>query len=397
MGGHPEGSPAGSPPRRSPVVLQVLPALETGGVERGTVEMTQAIVRAGGTALVASQGGRLVAGVERAGGRHFSLRLNGKNPWAMWRNAAALAQLIRRYRVEIVHARSRAPAWSALLACRRTGAHFLTTYHALYGEDFPLKRRYNAVMARGERVIAISRYVAEQLLARHRVDPARVRVIPRGVDPAVFDPDAVEPKRIARIMDAWRLPEGARTVVLAGRLTPWKGQSVLIDALARLGQPELCAVLIGSDRGHPRYAVSLVRQAERLGVVGQLRLVGECDDMPAALLLADVVVSASTRPEGFGRTVIEAQAMRRPVIATDHGGAVETVADGVTGWRVPPGDVSALAAAIAHAFELSDAERAQVGARARASVQQSYTTSAMQKATLDVYAELLGRHDSPPE
>ncbi|MBV9758363.1 MAG: glycosyltransferase family 4 protein [Alphaproteobacteria bacterium] len=387
MRGHPEGRP----PRGSPVVLQVLPALETGGVERGTVEIAQAIVRAGGTALVASQGGRLVGGVERAGGRHIRLRLNSKDPWVIWRNAAALAEIIRRERVEIVHARSRAPAWSALLASRRTGAHFVTTYHALYGEDLPLKRRYNAVMARGERVIAISHYVAEQLLARHRIDPGRVRVIPRGVDPAAFDPDAIEPNRIARIMDTWRLPEGARTVVLAARLTPWKGQSVLIDAIARLRRPDLCAVLIGSDRGHPRYAVALVRQAERLGVIGQLRLVGECDDMPAALLLGDVAVSASTRPEGFGRAVIEAQAMRRPVIATDHGGAVETVEHGVTGWRVPPGDAEALAAAIAHAFALPEAERAQVGARARASVQRSYTTSAMQKATLEVYAELLGR------
>jgi glycosyltransferase involved in cell wall biosynthesis len=385
------GYPGGPPPRGSPVVLQVLPALETGGVERGTVEITQAIVRAGGTALVASQGGRLVAGVERAGGRHIGLRLNSKDPWVIWRNAAALADIIRRERVEIVHARSRAPAWSALLACRRTGAHFVTTYHALYGEDLPLKRRYNAVMAHGERVIAISNYVAGHLLARHHIDPARVRVIPRGVDPAVFDPDVIEPNRIARIMDAWRLPEGARTVVLAGRLTPWKGQSVLIDAMARLRRPELCAVLIGSDRGHPRYAVSLVRQAEQLGVISQLRLVGECDDMPAALLLADIAVSASTRPEGFGRAVIEAQAMRRPVIATDHGGAVETVAHGETGWRVPPGDAGALAAVIVHAFDLPEAERAAIGARARASVQQSYTTSAMQDATLAVYAELLGR------
>lgn len=387
MRGYPEKPAA----RRSPVVLQVLPALETGGVERGTVEITQAIVRAGGTALVASEGGRLVGAVERAGGRHIALRLNRKQPWRIWRNAGALADIIRRQGVEIVHARSRAPAWSALLACRRTGAHFVTTYHALYGEDFPLKRRYNAVMARGERVIAISHYVAEHLLTQHRIDPARVRVIPRGVDPAVFDPDAIGPNRISRIMEAWRLPEGARTVVLAGRLTSWKGQAVLIEALARLRRPEICAVLIGSDRGHTRYAVSLVREAKRLGVVTQLRLVGECDDMPAALLLGDVVVSASTRPEGFGRAVIEAQAMRRPVIATDHGGAVETVEHGVTGWRVPPGDPDALAAAIADAFDLADAERAQFGERARASVQQRYTTRAMQQATLDVYAELLGR------
>jgi glycosyltransferase involved in cell wall biosynthesis len=386
MRGYPEVQPK---PRGGPVVLQVLPALNSGGVERGTVEMTQAIVRTGGTALVASQGGKLVASVERAGGRHIGLRLNSKDPWVIWRNAARLAEIIRRQQVDIVHARSRAPAWSALLACRRTGAHFVTTYHGLYGEDLPGKQLYNSVMARGERVIAISHYVAEHLAARYRIDPARVRVIPRGVDPSVFDPDAIKPNRMTRILDTWRLPEGARTVVLAGRLTRWKGQSVLIDSLAKMGQPDIFGVLVGSDRGHARYAASLIRQAERLGIVGRLRLVGECDDMPAALLLADVVVNASTKPEGFGRAVIEAQAMRRPIIATDHGGAVETVEPGVTGWRVPPGDADALAAAIAHAFSLSDAARAELGHRARQSVQQSYTTSAMQQATLDVYAELL--------
>jgi glycosyltransferase involved in cell wall biosynthesis len=386
MRGYPEVQPK---PRGGPVVLQVLPALNSGGVERGTVEMTQAIVRIGGTALVASQGGKLVASVERAGGRHIGLRLNSKDPWVIWRNAARLTEIIRRQHVDIVHARSRAPAWSALLACRRTGAHFVTTYHGLYGEDLPGKRLYNSVMARGERVIAISHYVAEHLAARYRIDPARVRVIPRGVDPSVFDPDAIKPNRMTRILDTWRLPEGARTVVLAGRLTRWKGQSVLIDALAKMGQPDIFGVLVGSDRGHARYAASLIRQAERLGIVGRLRLVGECDDMPAALLLADVVVNASTKPEGFGRAVIEAQAMRRPIIATDHGGAVETVEPGVTGWRVPPGDADALAAAIAHAFSLSDAARAELGHCARQSVQQSYTTSAMQQATLEVYAELL--------
>jgi glycosyltransferase involved in cell wall biosynthesis len=369
-------------------VLQVLPALGSGGVERGTVEMTQAIAQAGGTALVASEGGKLADAVAQAGGRHFALPLNSKGPWEIWRNAHRLAEIIGRHRVDIVHARSRAPAWSALLACRRTRAHFVTTYHGLYGEDFPGKRFYNSVMARGERVIAISRYVAEQVMQRHGVGAARVRVIHRGVDPSLFDPDAIEPARSIRLAGTWRLPDGARTVMLPGRLTRWKGQSVLIEALAKLGRPVVCCVLVGGDRGRERYAASLVRQAERLGVT--VRMAGECDDMPAALLLADVVVNASTKPEGFGRTIIEAQAMRRPVIATDHGGAVETVDHGLTGWRVPPADADALAAAIQHALALSDAERQQLGSRAREAVRQSYTTGAMQQATLDVYRELLG-------
>jgi glycosyltransferase involved in cell wall biosynthesis len=370
-------------------VLQVLPSLVTGGVERGTVEITRAIADAGGLALVASAGGRMVAAVQRSGGRHVTLPLDTKNPLAIWRNAALLATVIRGERVAIVHARSRAPAWSAWLACRRTGAHFVTTYHGTYAEDLPFKRHYNAVMAKGERVIAASRFIADRVMTRHGTDPARIRVIPRGVDPAVFDPDTVSGDRIARLERAWRLPEGVPVVLLPGRLTRWKGHAVLIEALAHLTRRDVCCVLVGSDRGRGRYAAQLVRQAETLGVAERLRLAGECDDMPAALMLADVVVHASTAPEAFGRVVIEAQAMGRPLIASDLGGPVETVEDGVTGWRVPPGNAGALAAAIEQVLALPAAARAELGIRARAAVKRGYTVAAMQAATLAVYDELL--------
>ena len=370
-------------------VLQVLPSLVTGGVERGTVEITRAIAKAGGIALVASAGGRMAAAVQRAGGRHVTLPLDSKNPLTIRRNAALLADVIRTERVAIVHARSRAPAWSAWLACRRTGAHFVTTYHGAYGEDLPFKRHYNAVMAKGERVIVASRFIAELTVARHGTDPACIRLIPRGVDPAAFNPDAVSGDRIARLERAWRVPEGAPVVLLPARLTRWKGQAVLIEALARLARHDVCCVLVGSDQGRRRYAAQLIRQAEALGVADRLRLAGECDDMPAALMLADVVVHASTEPEAFGRVVIEAQAMRRPVIASDLGGPVETVEHGVTGWRVPPGDAGALVAAIEQVLALPAAARADLGIRARAAVQRGYTVAAMQAATLAVYDELL--------
>lgn len=370
-------------------VLQVLPSLETGGVERGTVEMTQAIVAAGGIALVASEGGRLVAAVERAGGRHIRLPLANKNPATIWLNAGRLGHLVRTEGVGIIHARSRAPAWSALLAARRTGVRFVTTYHGVYNEGVPGKRRYNAVMAKGDRVIAISRFVAALLVARHGVEPSRVRTIPRGVDPALFDPARVTAPQIAQLATAWRVPDGAPVVMLPARLTRWKGAAVLIDAVARLARTDACCVLVGATQGRERFARQLQAQAQALGMAGRLRMAGHCDDMPAALALADVVVSASLDPEGFGRAVIEAQAMARPVIATDHGGAAETVEHGVTGWRVPPGDADALAAALDHALAMQPDERRGMGERARASVLAHYTTAAMQAATLDVYRELL--------
>jgi len=370
-------------------ILQVLPSLVTGGVERGTVEITRAIADAGATALVASAGGRMVPAIERAGGRHITLPLNSKNPLTMWRNASRLATLIGVENIAIVHARSRAPAWSAWWACQRAGAHFLTTYHGTYREDLPFKRRYNAVMAKGERVIAASRFIAGLIAAQHAVDPARIRIIPRGVDPAVFDPAVINGGRIARLAAEWRLPDGAAVALLPGRLTSWKGQAVLIEAVARLARRDVCCVLVGSDQGRWRYTAGLIRQGEAYGIADRLRLVGECDDMPAALMLADVVVHASTEPEAFGRVVIEAQAMGRPVIASDLGGPVETVEHGVTGWRVPPGDAAALAAAIELVLALPAADRAELARRARGAVLLNYTVAAMQAATLAVYEDLL--------
>ena len=371
------------------VILQVVPKLRSGGVERGTVEIVQAIAGAGARALVASEGGPLVAVVTTSGGRHFTLPLASKNPLRILRNAGRLARLIRDEKVQIVHVRSRAPAWSALLAARRTGARFLTTYHAPYDESRPGKRAYNAVMARGERVIAISHYIADLLRERHGVLSGHIRVIPRGVDPAAFDPGTVEPERVARLRRDWRLPEGGRVVLLPGRLARWKGHGVLIDALRWVRTGGLTCVFAGPLEERDRFVGELKRQAEALGVGPLLRFAGQCDDMPAALVLADVVINASTAPEGFGRTVIEAQAMERPVIASDHGGAVETVEHGVTGWRVPPGDPAALAVAIDQVLGLGPEALQEVGRRARASVLARYTTAAMQQATLAVYGELL--------
>jgi glycosyltransferase involved in cell wall biosynthesis len=373
-----------------PVVLQVLPSLGGGGVERGTVEITQAISLAGGRALVASSGGMLQASIERAGGRNILLPLATKNPHKIFANAARLASVIRENDVDIVHARSRAPAWSAKLAARRTGARFVTTYHGAYNEDIWLKRRYNAVMASGDRVIAISHFIAALIRERHHTDPSIIRVIHRGADTAMFDPDSVTPARMIRLSRAWRLQDGQPVVLLPGRITRWKGQGVLVDALARMANKDVCAVLVGDAQGRDKYVAELTAQAARLGLSSRLRIVGHCDDMPAALLLADVVVNASTDPEAFGRVVVEAQSMRAMVIATDHGGAVETIEHNVTGWRVTPGDADQLAAGLDYVLSLPAEEREAIGQAARASVVANYTVAAMQAATLDVYRELLG-------
>jgi glycosyltransferase involved in cell wall biosynthesis len=379
------GSPAEG---RPPAVLQVVPSLVSGGVERGTVDLAAALVAAGWTAYVASAGGPMEHLLARAGAHHLSLPLASKNPLVMRRNAAALAALIRRHRIDLVHARSRAPAWSARSAAGATGRRFVTTFHNAYDTDLPLKRWYNSVMAKGERVIAISDFVGRYAAAVYGVGPDRLRVIPRGVDLAAFDPARVRGDRVAALAAVWRVPEDARVVMLPGRLTRWKGGLDFIAAIARLGRRDLCCLLIGAEQRRS-FRRELEAAIERAGLLGLFRIVEDCRDMPAAYALSDVVVSASTDPEGFGRVIVEAQAMGRPVVATDHGGARETIAPGATGWLAPPGDPAALAAAIGRALALDPEARAALARRARAHVAAGSTREAMCAKTIAVYEELL--------
>jgi glycosyltransferase involved in cell wall biosynthesis len=370
-------------------ILQVLPKLDTGGAERVVVEIAEALTRAGHRALIACEGGVLSQAALRAGAELIAVPLDTKSPFAMRRNAGRLARLIKKHKVDIIHAHSRAPAWSAYWAAKRTGAKFVTTYHGAYNENAPFKRRYNAIMASGERVIAVSHFIAELVRKRHPGAESRLRIIPGGVDPVKFDPAAVLGDRAVRLAQLWRLPLGGPTIMLPGRLTSWKGQKLLITALAALRHNDAVAVLVGGDQGRESYAQALIAHAESLGVASRLRLVGHVEDMPAAMMLADIVVNASTDPEAFGRTIVEAQAMARIVIAADHGGARETIIDGETGFLFPPGDFAALAAAIDQALDFLPDDRVAWGQYARAVISEYYSVAAMQDAMLGVYAELL--------
>ena len=380
------------------MILQVLPSLQAGGVERGTVEMVRAIAGAGGCALVASAGGRMVPLVERAGGRHITLRLLTKDPLGIWLNAGRLARLIRAEAVDIVHARSRAPAWSAMLAARRTGTAFVTTWHGVYGENLPFKHRYNSVMARGDRVIAISAFVAERIARDYGVEPARLRTIPRGADTAAFDGLAVRGDRLHVLSRDWNLPHGTAVIMLAGRITPWKGHALLLEALARLPRDarDWVCVLVGPEQRSGAHAERLLVQAERLGIGQRLRFAGHCDDMPAALSLADIVVAPSLKPEPFGRVVVEAQAMGCAVVVAAHGAAMQTVQHGVNGYLFPPGDAEALADTLAHVLSMGPTDRNNLGHWARAGVLERYSVASMQRATLAVYDELLALRPGRP-
>jgi len=378
------------PEGRPPTVLQILPALGgSGGVERGTVEIAGAINSAGGRAVVASEGGLLVHDLTRVNAEHITLPVASKNPIVMYRNIQRLIDLIRTERVDVVHVRSRAPAWSAYFACQRTKVPLVTTFHGTYSIGNWLKRKYNSVMTFGDRVIAISTFIGGHVRRHYGVPVEKIRVIHRGVDLERFDPEKVSAERVIKLATEWRLPDGVPIVMLPGRLTRWKGQLVLIDAIAKMERKDIRCLLVGSDQGREDYRRELENRIVRHGLEEVVRIVNHCDDMPAAYKLTDLVVSASTDPEAFGRIVCEAQAMGRPVVATDHGGAKETVIPDVTGWLTPPGDSDALAAAIETGLALDGPSRSRLATAAIEHVRKNFSKTQMCDKTLDVYNEVL--------
>jgi len=387
---------------KRPTILQIIPELDTGGAELSTIEIAGAIEAAGGRAIVLSEGGRLVQRLRDTGTELVFFPAAAKSPIRLLWNAHRIADIVRRDRVDLIHARSRAPAWSALLAARRMRVPFVTTYHGAYSEKSPMKRLYNSVMARGDAVIANSHYTADLIRMRYGTPSSRLHVIYRGIDAAQFDPAEIAPERVAALRARWGVGDEQPVVLQAARLTTWKGQSVLIEAAqllkaqGRLG--DAVVVLAGDPQGRSTYAAGLREAIAAAGLEGRVRMVGHVDDMPAAFLAAHVAVVASTEPEAFGRAATEAQAMGMPVIATDIGAPPETVlstrragAD-ATGWLVPPADASQLAEALAAALALTPEERARMGARARAHVTQRFSLKVMKRQTLEVYDSLLGTH-----
>lgn len=381
-------------------ILQVVPRLDAGGSEQATVEIADALTRAGASALVASEGGRMATAVTQTGGEVIALPVASKNPLTILANARRLRRLIEDRNVDLVHARSRAPAWSAFLAARATGRPFVTTYHGAYGSVGPLKAAYNSVMGRGDRIIANSRYTAALVAERHHVARDRIRVIYRGIDAATFDPLMVPPGPVAKLRESWGVPPGTKVVLQAARLTGLKGHRLTIEAASRLKREGalVSAVIIfaGDAPGKAGYRQELLDLIARNGLGDKIRLVGHCHDMPAAFLASYVALVPSLVAETFGRTSVEAQAMGCPVIVSNLGALPETIvspeqdAARFTGWLVPANDAVALADGLRLALSLTPAERAKIGQRAGARAGVEFALSQMQAKTLAVYDELIG-------
>lgn len=380
-------------------VLQIIPQLDAGGAERTTIDVAAALIDAGARALVASEGGRLVPELQAKGGLWIPFPAATKNPLSMALNTRRLAALMRAEGVDIIHARSRAPAWVALGAARATKTPFVTTYHGAYAGKSKIKLSYNSVMARGDAVIANSNYTARAIRALYPQAEGRIRVIHRGTDFRRFAPEAVDPERVRKLRQSWGAAPDERIVLLAARLTGWKGQRVLIEAARLMRDRGLTGVLfalVGDPQGRTGYVKELEAQIAAAKLENMVRIHDHCSDMPAALMAAAVAVVASTEPEAFGRVAVEAQAVGAPVIVSDLGAVPETVLAPpdvapaeATGWRVPAGDPVALATALAEALNLGATARDALSLRARAHVRRNFSLEKMCAETLDVYERLL--------
>jgi glycosyltransferase involved in cell wall biosynthesis len=370
-------------------ILQILPNLKQGGVERGTIEMAKAIADAGGTAIVVSGGGAMVAQLQRIGVEHITLPVGSKNPlrWPSIRRKLRL--IMTDNNIDLVHVRSRAPAWIAIPAAKVLKIPVVTTVHGRFKATNMFKKYYNSIMMRADRIIAISDYVSDLIIRQFPKVADKITIIHRGVDVDLFNPKAVNAQRTINAADKLNVDENKKIIMLPARPTLWKGQEVMIAAMAKLTHKDAVLILVGAGAGRDAFQSKLMALIASHNMQGRVILAPETNDMPAAMMLADVVVMPSLTPEPFGRVAIEAQAMGRPVVAFDHGGAVESIIAGTTGWLAKPADVDDLAAAVDTALSLKPRARQQYSKRARQHVLDDFTTDLMKSKTLTIYRKLL--------
>ncbi len=374
-----------------PVIVQIVPQMNRGGVERGTVEIAEAISARGWKAVVICNGGRMENQLRRAGAEVYTLPVDTKNPLKWPAVRRRLKAVLLSVGADIVHVRSRAPAWIALPLTRAMGIHSISTIHSKFVPQNFVKRIYNQKMLSADGIIAISDYVKSVITSHYSeaVSQEAIQVIHRGVDLDVFDPAKVSQHRIVRLSETLNLPDDGPVVMLPARATEWKGHAPLIEAVASLEAKDVTLLLLGAGDGHSRFIERLRALAIKTGLDGRLRIASGTDDMPAALMLADVVAMPSTIPEPFGRVALEAQAMGRPVVAFKHGGAIESIQEGETGWLAEPNNVEDLARCLHLALKLGPRQRTIWAKRARAYMESDFSTQQMCEKTLEIYADFL--------
>ena len=400
------GFKTSAPPARDPLsILIVVPALDAGAADVGALGLVRILTAAGHRAIVASQAGRLVADVTAAGGEFVALDLASNNPLRMLRNTAALSRIARERNCDAIHALGRSAAWSAYFAARLRGIPFMTSWYKGFRDQNIFKHVYNGVMARGDRVVAVSEQIAQLINDRYGMPWERITVVPSSVDLERFDPAEVAPERVEAMRHAWGIKRDTRVILIVGRIVRRKGHHVVVKAAKRLkemGFKDFLCVFVGEDRGRTHYTGELWDLVLSTGTMDVVRMAAPVFDMPAAYAAASVVVSAAVQPEGLQRTILEAQAMARPVIASDLGAGPDVVLtppavpeNRITGLRFHTGDDTALAAALLRLFALPEPARRAMGARGRDWVLSHFNAPAVAEQTLRLYDEITG-HDKAP-
>jgi glycosyltransferase involved in cell wall biosynthesis len=400
------GSKTSAPPARDPIsILIVVPALDAGAADVGALGLVRILTAAGHRAIVASQAGRLVADVTASGGEFVALDFASNNPLRMLRNTAALSRIARERNCDAIHALGRSAAWSAYFAARLRGIPFMTSWYKGFRDQNIFKHVYNGGMARGDRVVAVSEQIAQLINDRYGMPWERITVVPSSVDLERFDPAEVAPERVEAMRHAWGIKRDTRVILIVGRIVRRKGHHVVVKAAKRLkemGFKDFLCVFVGEDCGRTHYTGELWDLVLATGTMDVIRMAAPVFDMPAAYAAASVVVSAAVQPEGLQRTILEAQAMARPVIASDLGAGPDVVLtppavpeNRITGLRFHTGDDTALAAALLRLFALPEPVRRAMGARGRDWVLSHFNAPAVAEQTLRLYDEITG-HDKAP-
>ena len=378
---------------KKPVVLQVLPELNQGGVELGTIQIAEALTLNSIKNFVASEGGRMEYQLERLKVKHYKLKLKSKNPFTILKNANILAEIIKKEGINVVHARSRAPAWSAYFAAKKAGIHYMTTFHGTYGlGPLGIKKIYNKIMTMGEKIIVISTHIKRHVMEHYGINEDKLVFVHRCVDVEKFNPQAVSNERLSTMIETYELPTDKKIILLIGRLTRWKGQELLIDALGKIkDRQDFHCILTGDDQGRTDYTEGLIQKIKSHNLNSRFTFIKHTDDVPALMKASDIVVSASIEPEAFGRIAAEGEAMGKIVIASNIGGSLDNLKDGITGFHFKSGDAEDLSKKITQALDLDEKEAQKIATNAQKYVKENFTKQIMCDKTLRLYQELVNQ------
>ena len=372
-------------------VLQVLPHLNSGGLVSGAIEVSEALQKSGMRSFVASEGGRREREIIRTGGKVFNFSLGSKNPLIIFLNIYKLSRIIKKYKINIIHARSRAPAWSAYFAAKKMGIPFVATFHGTYSIQNNLKKKYNSIMVKADKVIAISSFINKHILSNYKVDQEKIVTVHRGINIEKYDYLKVSNERLIAFSKKFNIPEDSFVILLPGRITRWKGHILLIEAISKLKRSDIICLFVGDLQGRNKYFAELNKTIDKFKLKNNFRIIANQSDMSVIYKLSDVVVSASLEPEAFGRVVAEAQAMGRPTVAVNHGGGPEIIIDGVTGWLFRPGDANDLAEKINKALNLNIDDREKMSVKAIERAKLNFNNEMMCAKKLNIYAELINK------